>query len=242
MIILKKHIIIFNFLLLFIIAGCGDGNLIQDDIERDIDEALLLLDTAYDEKRELNEEETVVLEKFSENYRLGKFLLDDGTEYEMNELEKEIVMDIEGLKLLTISEETMPSGEDIYTFIKKNVDENLKATEIPPEIIGQSPTYEAYLGIHPQLKEDANEIINIFDPIVNGTTENIGKLSKDKLDIFISTYEKMDFEIEGKHYLVNDEGFDVLYTFMELKKAIENDEIPSTVQVLFNQTKESISK
>lgn len=130
---MKKNIIIFNFLLLLFIAGCGGKNLIQEDIEKDIDQALLLLDTAYEEKRELNEKELAVLDKFNDNYKVGKFLLNDGTEYEMNELEKEIVQDIEGLKHLTVSDETLASGEDIYTTIKIRVDENLKATEIPPE-------------------------------------------------------------------------------------------------------------
>lgn len=239
---MTKYIIIFYFLLLLLIAGCGSENLIQDDLEKDIDQVILLLDTAYEEKRELNEEEAAVLDKFDEKYTVGKFLLDDGTEYEMNELEKEIATDIEGLKLFTASEETYGNEEDLYTTIKKRVDENLQATEIPAELIGQYPTYEPYSGVHPQIKEEAIEIIGIIDPIVNGANDNIDKSLIDKLDIFIGKYEKMSFEIEGKQYEVNDDGFDVLYTFIELKKAIENGDIPSNVKVLFNNTKDSLNK
>ncbi|MEK4085004.1 hypothetical protein [Psychrobacillus sp. FSL K6-1415] len=237
---MKKYIIIFNLLLLLIIAGCGDENLIQDDFEKDIDQAILLLDNAYEEKRALTEEETTVLDKFNDKYILGKFLLDDGTEYEMNELEKEIAIDIEGLKNFTEPSEIRVGEEDLYTTFKKGVDENLKATEIPAEIKGQYPTYESYSGIHPQFKEEANEIIDVFNPIVNGTVDNIDQSSLDILDIFVSKYQEMSFQIEEKHYLLNDESWDVLYTFVELKKAIENDALESPVKVLFNNTKEKL--
>jgi len=233
---------VFNFLLLLIIAGCGGENLIQEEIEKDIDQVMTLLDSAYEESRELREEENVVLEKFNDKYIVGKFLLNDGTEYEMNDLEKEIANDIQDLKHLTVPEETLENEEDLYTIIKKRVVENLKATEIPAELKGQYPTYEIYSGLHPQIKEDANVIIDVFDPIVNGTTNNIDRSLIDKLDVFISKYDEMSFEIEGKQYLVNDEGWDVLYTIMELKKEIENGGLTSNVKVLFNETKESLSE
>lgn len=238
---LKKYIFILTVLLLSL-SGCGDESLIQEDFKKDIDQVLGSLNKAYEENRELNDEEEIVIDKFSDKYLVGKFLLSDGTEYEMNDLEKSIANDIDDLKNFTKSEEKLASEEDLYTSIKKDINENLEAKEIPEALKGQYPTYEMYQGVHPQIVEAGNEIINAFDKIVNGDSNEYNSTNMYLLNSFVKNYGERTFEIDDKSYLLNDESWNILYTFMELKKDIENGKISSYTIDLFNETKETLKK
>lgn len=218
-------------------TSCGNQSLIHDDFKKDIDQAMVLLDSAYEENRVLNDEEAIIIDKFSDKYLVGKYLLSDGKEYEMNDLEKSIANDIDDLKSFTKSEEKLASEEDLYTSIKKDIDQNLEAKEIPGDLKGKYPTYEIYQGVHPQIKEDAEDVIMVFDEIVNGESADINTTAMYELNSFIKTYENLSFEIDDQKYLLNDESMNVYYPLEELKDDVEEGRLsPYTIE-LFNDVK-----
>lgn len=238
---MKKHIyILIALILTIIVAGCGNKELIQADFKKDIDQVVNLLDTAHEENRGLNENEENVIDKFIDKYLVGKFLLKDGTEYEMNDLEKEIANEIKDLRHFTESEETLASEENLYTKIKNDMEGYLKVKEIPESLKGKYPTYEIYSGIHPQIKDDATKIINAFDKIVNGESDTYSTTDMYMLNSFISSYEEGVFEIDVKNYLVNDESWSVLYAIKNLKEDVEKQSITYNTKDLFNETKEAL--
>lgn len=238
---MKIYKIIFSFFLLLIITGCGNQSLIHEDFKKDIDQIIGLLDSAHEENRGLNEDEKIVSDKFSDKYLVGKFLLNDGTEYEMNDLEKSVANDIDDLKNFTESEEKLSSEEDLYTSIKKDINENLEAKEIPEALKGQYPTYEVYQGVHPQIKEDTEDVIMVFDEIVNGESTDIDTTAMYELNSFIKKYENLSFEIDGKKYLLNDESWNVYYPFRELRDDVEKGSLSTHTAELFNDVKKIVS-
>lgn len=225
-----------------ILAGCGSETLIQDDFNTDIIQVLGILDKAHTENRDLNSDEDELLNKFKNKYLVGRYYTKDKTDYEMNGLEKDLVRNINSLKHFTHSEEHLASEEDLYKKLKNDITKQLEIKEIPEELEGKYPTYEIYSGIHPQVKVDAQKVINAFDKTVNGGSNTFNSTDMYELNSFIKKYDKTDIKIDGKHYLLNDEGFSIFYTFTNLKEDVENGYITSSTITLFNEAKKKIKE
>ncbi|WP_313894658.1 hypothetical protein [Psychrobacillus sp.] len=238
---MKKTASILVFLV-FILIGCSSNSLIKEVYKEDVNQALEKLDNAYDEKRELNESEIELLDQFHEKYIVGKFLTKDKSEYEMNDLEKEIVREIEFMRLHTDTSEGLASEENVFESSRKRVTDYLKAKKIPEDLKDQYPTYEISYGIHPQMKEDALEVIEAFDPVINDNKNEVTPNNIAKLNVFLNTYADGEFEIDDKYYLLEDGGKNIVHAFQNLKEDLENGGLSYDTRDHFNEVKELISE
>lgn len=143
---MQKKIYILLAFVLFVLSACSasaDGELIHDDIRSDTDQLLKITEKANEEKRELEVNERSLFDDYKYKYYVGKFY--DGnsnSEYEMNDLEKELVRRVSSLALFVNPSESLSSEKSGYDVFRENVDELLDAEEIPDELVDKHMTYE----------------------------------------------------------------------------------------------------
>ncbi|WP_079479732.1 hypothetical protein [Halobacillus salinus] len=236
---MKKRLGLYTILFL-LLAGCstqsGANQLIHPNLEEDVDQVVSSLDEAYEERRSLTEEEESLVNKFNEKYELGKFS-DEGETYEMNDLEKAIVSEVNGLSIFTGVDESLSSEKDLYQSTSDNLNDFLEADEIPEGIKGEYPTYTEHEGIHPVIKSEAEDLVREFDPLVNGDEQNVDQRAFDDLKRFVNEYSGKDFEVDGEFYLINEDEMIMSYYFENLKKDIENGGLQSATITDFNSIK-----
>ena len=228
-------------ILILFLAAYGSKYSLHEDFETDLEQVLPMLDKAYEENRELNEEEKKLHDKFYNKYRNGQFLVDNEA-YEMNDLEKEVTASVSTLKWFTEHEEALASEENVYEVSRNNIEEYIDKKEIPEELVGKHPTYELYSGVHPKINKDAQKIIDTFDSLINGSSVDVSPTEVALLDTFISNYGEFEFEIDEKFYLMNDEGNEILFMVEYLKEDITNGGLSTLTKDMFNDVKEMIKQ
>lgn len=96
--------------------------------------------------------ERSLFDDYKYKYYVGKFY--DGnsnSEYEMNDLEKELVRRVSSLALFVNPSESLSSEKSGYDVFRENVDELLDAEEIPDELVDKHMTYEKQNGVNETL-------------------------------------------------------------------------------------------
>lgn len=132
---MQKKIYILLAFVLFVLSACSasaDGELIHDDIRSDTDQLLKITEKANEEKRELEVNERSLFDDYKYKYYVGKFY--DGnsnSEYEMNDLEKELVRRVSSLALFVNPSESLSSEKSGYDVFRENVDELLMQKKFP---------------------------------------------------------------------------------------------------------------
>ncbi|WP_208586418.1 lipoprotein [Gracilibacillus suaedae] len=236
---MKKYILF--LLLLFVVAGCSSNNLIQEDFEKDTNQILELLDTAHGENRSLNEEEDELFNDYMDKYIVGEYMSNEDAMYEMNGLEKEIVRKLRSMTLYTDESDNLESEKGYYEADKELVLEYLQAKSVPDELKDKHPTYETYDGLHPKFVEDARVLFDEFDPLVNGETNEFYSEQVEDLDDFLINYAGEGFEVDGKHYLTNEDMNEINTALTFLQMDIEEGSLQPDIQRLFNEAKETIA-
>lgn len=228
--------------IIIVLIGCGSKYSLHEDFKADLDQILNIIDSAREDKRKLEDEEYDLISMFQEKYEVGQFIDSDEKTYEMNDLEKAITHEIPTLKLFIDSEETLASEKGMFDKSRESIDEYLETKEIPEDLVGKYPTYEMYSGIHPQIKADAKKIVDEFDIVVNGPETDIDSTQMNLLYTFKNDYGKVEFKLDDKSYLVNNDSFFVVYMIEELIKDFEEGSLTSLTVDNFNRVKDLINE
>lgn len=213
--------VLFGLILVLFLVGCG-RQLVHDDFKADLEQVLTKFDTAYDENRRINEDEEELYEKFYDKYIIGELYIDDEL-YEMSDIEKEIVREIGGLKLFTEHSESLASEKTMYETKRDTIEDLLEAKEIPERIAGKHPVYKKQEEINPTFESETKEIINYLDDIL--VTQSVDVLTMEELEGYVMKYAGPGFEIDGIHYLHNEETKDIYLSIMMLEYEIKEESI-----------------
>ena len=242
-----KKLLFIAVLVLIVLAGCSEAdatkNLIHEDFKKDVDQMVNMLDKVYEEERTTNEREDGLYFKFHDKYITGSFQ-DDGKTYKMNDLEKAIVRKVQDLWVYNLmeQEETLASEKNEYEISKKKLNKYLSAEKVPEEIKGEYPTYELLQDkIFPdQFRSDVNNLLELYDPVINGTESNIGNDRYNPLTSFLDKYKGEGYELDGKYYYITSNMYDVIFMFDDLKIEIDSGHIMESTINDFNTTKETM--
>ena len=206
---MQKKIYILLAFVLFVLSACSasaDGELIHDDIRSDTDQLLKITEKANEEKRELEVNERSLFDDYKYKYYVGKFY--DGnsnSEYEMNDLEKELVRRVSSLAVFVNPSESLSSEKSGYDVFRENVDELLDAEEIPDELVDKHMTYEKQNGVNETFVEDAKKVFNFFDEAEGTITDTY------VVDSFLQNYTSEHLKVNDTYYMHNELSDDIQF-------------------------------
>lgn len=234
-----KKVIIFSFLLIFLSACSND--LVHEDIERDYKQIEETADEVYKSEKGSSEKQQKLFNDFYDKYVIGQFEEKNGDIYEMNDLEKDLVRKAQDLWIEAISSEFEESlsSEDEYEETKGAIREYLELDKIPEDLEGKYPTYELTNGYPQKFIDDANELFNTIDSAVNSDDPVFTENEYIPLENFISKYESLDFEHEGKHYLIDKELWDIVDLFKDIKIGVDSGYLSNETIDDFNIRKDT---
>ncbi|WP_272033042.1 hypothetical protein [Oceanobacillus kimchii] len=228
-------------ILSILLTGCGEYSL-NDVFEKDLEQVLGILDEAYENNRELTDDEYDITKQFDRKYGHGQFDNNDNV-YVMNDLERAIAEEVSILYLFTDSNKgTLESEKTFYEESRDKIDKYLNEKDIPEKLKGSFKTYEirSSSDIHSQFKNEALEIMDSFEGLVNGSETTVYFDYEIALDEFIEKYESNDFEVDGKNYLLTNDERNIFYMAKKLKEDIDSNVISSYTVTSFNSIKEMI--
>ncbi|MDY0396794.1 hypothetical protein RWE15_23970 [Virgibacillus halophilus] len=142
----------------------------------------------------------------------------------------------------------------IYTLIsiknqKEKLDKLMKTKsldDLPSEYKGKYPTYERHKGLYPkQFKKDMDELIRLYDPIINEDETDVTDKEWDPLESFLKQYGgddaeyPFDYKQNGKYFLTNSFMDRAIKTFNSLKSDIDDGHIDADTIDGFNSVKEN---
>lgn len=217
-----KRMIMFVGLIILVLglSGCGE-KLIHDDFKVDMEQVLETLDKAYEENRELTQDEGSLLERFREKYIKGDFNTDSGV-YEMSDIEKKLVRDISSLRIFTKHNEPLASEKTVYENVREGIEELISVKEVPIDIKGKYPTYEIQNETNEVFLEDTRKIVGKLFYLTYDHSDSISESLLDELEDYIEKYRGDGFEVGGVHYLHNDETdeiyLDLWSVFLDLEE------------------------
>lgn len=215
--------ILFGLIFVLFLVGC-EQQLVHDNFKADLDQVIKKFDAAYEENRSLNDEEESLYEKFYDKYIIGEFYIDDEL-YTMSDIEKEVVSQIDRMKLFTEHDETLASEKPIYEERKEEIENLLNAKEIPEHIVDKHPIYKKQENINPTFESETKDIINKVDNILE--TQTVDSSLTNELEDYVMKYTGPGFEIDGIHYLHNEETKDIYVPIMVLEYEIKDGSIRS---------------
>ncbi|QKY69686.1 hypothetical protein [Lentibacillus sp. CBA3610] len=246
-----KKIAVLLTLSALVLVGCiGQESLIHEDLQKDIDQIIPIIEDVHNNDEEMSNDEYNLYEDFYDKYIIGKFTTSNGEEYKMNDLEKAIIREINTMQIfaysVTDSEMTLESegniNDDLYNEAKENFEKYTSMDEVPDELEGEYPVYTQKEGKYPSMfVEDVNKIIEMFDPVVNGSETNIENNEYVALTNTIEKYTGEGFEHNDKHYLINFDMNNIIINFDRLKDDLEQGELTYEVMNLFNNVKQDIN-
>lgn len=211
-VIMKRGVFLLSIFLALI--GCStvaDEKLVHKDIESDINQLLEITDQADNEKRELTEEEEKLFDDFKYKYFVGKFTDSDKNDYEMNDLEKELVRKVESLPIFINGEETLSSDQSTYEMSKELINDLLNKEEISEVYKDKYPTYKKQpTFVHEQFLEDAENLLSFLYEMYESPSNNVSVQDLYDLNIFMSRYNHEYLEIDNEKYMHNEYSEDIL--------------------------------
>lgn len=247
-------------LILLLLTACSNDGLLSNDFKTDIDQILPIIKEANEEQVDFTDKESDLIERFNSKYSPGQYRVEDDHYYEMNDLEKAIYHEIRRMWIFAIEPEsireraTLASEKDSRPNFFKEAEETLdelmeikSLNRLPEEFKDAYHTYEVFNGIYPeQFEQDANELLELYDPIVNGSQVDVNEKEWHLLLDFINQYKgdaeysTYDYEQDGKHYLVNSFMQRIIDVFYDLKTDIEGGTLMSETISDFNYMKEDM--
>ena len=233
-----RKLLFILFIPLFL-AACGKNSLVHEDFRTDLIQVLEKTDVAYEENRELTEDEKNLLDKFEEKYTLGWFDV-DGERYEMSDIEKEITSIVEPLHFFTKHDEPLASEVTAYEYSKDEIEKYLEMNSVPEELVGRYPTYEVQKGLHPQFLEDSKEMIKNLNPMVN-ERDTIYQQEYNKLQNYLDKYGSDGFEVDGTHYLHNEESNEIYMVFWSIGYDIDEGALKTWTADSFDELKTKLN-
>lgn len=258
---MKKKLIGFFIVTMFLLIGCNSDKLLSDDFKADSEQIISIVEEARENETDLSEDERELFNNFHDKYKYGQyFISEDEGYYEMNDLEKAIVEEVTTMGnfvydySMTATELASEKNKhDYYEDAKEQLDKLLKVKNIeklPEEYKGKRPTYEKTKGVYPkQFEEDMNEFIATFDPIVNGDKVDVNAEDSKILEKIFNAYnmEGMDrtgvpneYKQDDKYYLVNASMSEGIRVVRSLIADVAEGTIGEDTVEEFNNFKENI--
>ncbi|MBT2215848.1 hypothetical protein KK120_08800 [Virgibacillus dakarensis] len=251
---MRKVIVFIGFILLLV--GCGDSDALSSDFAADAEQVLPIIKEAHKEQDDYSEKELDLLVKFNKKYKLGQYQKSGEDEYyEMNDVEKAVYHEIVTMYLYAVEMDREKETAVLASEKDTEVDEYKKAKEtleeltkidsiedLPKEFKNKYPTYEVVEEVYPeQFKKDIKNLLNVYEPIVDGTKSKVNNKEWDPLIDFLNQYKgdaisyPIDYKQNGDHYLINDSMRDAIETFSDLKLGIDAGHImQSTIDELIS--------
>jgi len=243
-----------------ILVACNHDDVLSDSFKSDIDQVIPIIKKAHKEQEDYREKDSDLLDDFHNKYKRGQYYVkDDGDYYEMNDVEKVVFRRINTMRLFSVDtddEETSTLASeskdevDRYKEAKESLGELMKVNKVedlPEEFKDKYPTYEVVGGMFPQqFEKDANELVELYEPIINGIQSDVTDKEWYPLEDFLKQYRgdyeihPTDYEQEGKHYLINSVMRDVIRTFSDLESDIDQGSTSPETRDDFNSTKEDL--
>jgi len=221
---------IFAIFILLILTACGN-DLIHDDFKSDLNQVMEVLDQAYEDNRELDSAEEQLLDTFDNKYLMGQFSTDDGN-YEMSDIEKEIVRKISLMRMFTEHDEPLSSEETLYEMTKDEIEEYMQMKEIPEDLEDKHPTFEKQEETHPKFVEDTVEVLKLLEPMIE--TGNVSQSDITAINDYLEKYNDADgFEVDGIFYLHNDETKDATLVLWAINDDIDKGTLSSGTQIMY---------
>ncbi|WP_368900589.1 hypothetical protein [Oceanobacillus oncorhynchi] len=249
------------FILLFVLflGGCGERE-VSESFDQDVEQVLPIIEKVHDEQREYSENESDLLDSFYNKYRKGQYYLEEENDYyEMNDIEKAIFNKVNIMYMYAdaheddedaavLASEVEPT-ESIYDETAEELEELMKVKKVedlPEEYKDKYPTYEITNSVYPaQFESDAKEVLDLYEPIINGTQDSVNDKEWYPLVDFLDQYQEdesynTEYEQDGKHYLVDGMMKDVIETFNDIKTGVDEGHIPAYTIDDFNSIKEDL--
>ncbi|GIP63386.1 hypothetical protein J32TS6_19410 [Virgibacillus pantothenticus] len=234
-----KKVLIFSFLLIFL-SACGK-NLVHEDIREDYKQIEEVAKEVYEKDGDADDGQFNLYNNFNDKYKLGQFEQENEEVYEMNDLEKAIVSEIQNLwtqALLGGKEETLSSETDEYTKIKKKIEDYLSAKEIPEEIKGKYTTYELVDGTPEPFKKEVKELFNLLDIPMNSDNPTFTENEYLPLVRFLNKCFGVSYEHDGKNYYIESDMRKIVDLFETIQFEVDEEYLNDSTVEEFNAQKE----
>lgn len=238
---MRKMFLILLFV--FLLAACGNSAL-SKDFKSDVEQVLPIIEESHKNQEDYLEQERDLLKSFSDKYEKGQYIPRDKDEYyEMNDIEKAILAKVISMRLfaieledeeetLSLASETKVNNDlDLYKIAEEELSELMKINnveDLPEDLKGKYPTYEVYQGMYPeQFLKDAKELLDLYDPVVNGIQSDVTDKEWYPLVDFLAQYQgkdttfPIDYEQEGKKYLIDSSMREIINMFSNLRNDID---------------------
>lgn len=224
------------FLLVFILflVGCGNS-FVHDDFKNDLEQVIEKTDLAYEENRNLSEDEEALLDRFYNKYIYGQFSSGDEN-YEMNDIEKEIVRNVNSLKFYTKHDEPLSSEKTIYERLKAEIIELLETKTVPEELVDKYPTYEVQLEMNDRFESESKSLMEELEDLIINL--NISERESLSLKVYLDKYDDIGFWVDGTHYLHNDETKEIVLLFWMINEDIEEGTLSNITESEYFRVKE----
>jgi len=226
----------------FLLAACSTTSDasetdINPEFKSDVDQILEMTDSAYEDRRDLNEDEIKLFDQFTDKYLLGRFTDSEDNEYVMSDAEKVIANDISKLDYMTSVEETLSSEEDVYEGTRKLIDEYIESGEVSETYKDYYPTYQEQIGLHEGFKKHSQQLFETFDPVVNGTQNALLPNEEMVLENFLIDYSGVGFEYDNEFIAHNEESKKVYNSLQDLQIDLEIGSLSVEMRDTFNEAK-----
>ncbi|KNE19022.1 hypothetical protein [Virgibacillus pantothenticus] len=233
-----KKVIIFSFLLIFL-SACGN-DLVHEDIERDYKQIEKTADKVYKSEKGSSEKQQKLFNDFYDKYVIGQFEEKNGSIYEMNDLEKDIIFEAQNLWIEAITseyKENLVSG-DTYKETKEKINEYLSLKKIPKELEGKHPTYELVEGTPEPFEKEVKELFNLLDIPMNSDNPTFTENEYLPLVRFLNKCSGVSYEYDGKNYYIESDMRKIVDLFETIQFEVDEEYLNDSTVEEFNAQKE----